>query len=293
MASDDRGLRMEYYDAHIHFFFDCSLEELQKKIGHLKEAGFGGLNLLVISEFPSTRETYLKMIPGAYHHHATPEALQNQKDPFKVLNLLSPHLRISPFLDARFVEREIEETVRRYGERGFKGLKLLYVPEEDSTFRIGGMEQTFGRSVKESERITTQLIEEASSQGWPVLMHIDLRRYGDFAEAILRGFPKTPFNLPHFGFSRKAISILLERYGNCYTDTSSLVPFMEKEPAAYREFIRQYQDRILFGSDAVIGEPEWVVSSMEFIRHLLSDPQLFQKIAHRNYLDYMAGRIPL
>lgn len=277
---------MEYYDAHIHFFYDCSLDELQKKIGLLEKAGLAGINLLVICEFPGERETYLKMIPGAYHSHATQEALENQREPFAVFNI-SPHLKMVPFLDARFMERDIEEKMKRYGERGFKGLKLLYVPEEDVTFQIGGMEKTFARTVKQSEKITSSLIEQASYQRWPILMHVDLRRYGDFVEEMIKSHPGTHFNIPHFGFSRKAMSLLLDQYPNCFTDMSSLIPFMEKEPAAYKKFIQQYQDRVLFGSDAVIGEPETVLASLEFMKRFLDDMEIFHKIANKNYKSYM------
>jgi hypothetical protein len=282
---------MEYYDAHIHFFYDCSLDELRQKINLLEGAGLAGINVLVISEFPDEREIYLKMIPGAYHFHATREAFKNQKDPFGVFDL-SPQLKMVPFLDARFMEDHIEEKMRVYKKRGFKGLKLLYVPEEDVTFHIGGMEKTFGRTCKESEKITSSIIKQASSQGWPILMHVDLRRYGDFVEEMIQGHPRTHFNIPHFGFSRKAMSLLLDKYPNCFTDMSSLISFMEKEPAAYKSFIQQYQDRILFGSDAVIGEPETVLSVLDFMKRFLDDMEIFHKLVNKNYRNYMAHGSP-
>lgn len=278
---------MEYYDAHIHFFYDCSLDELRQKIGLLEKAGLAGINILVISEFPAEIDAYLKMIPGAYHSHVTREALKNQKDPFAVFNL-SPQLKMVPFLDARFLENHIEEKIKMYRKRGFIGLKLLYVPEEDTTLRVGGMEKTFGRTCKQSEKITSIIIEQASSHGMPILMHVDLRRYGNFVEEMIKSHPSTHFNIPHFGFSRKAMSLLLDKYPNCYTDMSSLISFMEKEPAAYKSFIHQYQDRVLFGSDAVIGEPETVLSALEFMNRFLKDMEIFHKLVNKNYMNYMA-----
>ena len=277
---------MEYYDAHIHFFYNCSLHELQQKIGLLEKAGLSGMNILVISEFPAEIDAYLKMIPGAYHPFVTREALVNQKDPFEVMNL-PRHLKIVPFLDARFMENHIEEKIKMYRQRGFIGLKLLYVPEEDTTFQIGGMEKTFGRTCKQSEKITSLIIEQASFQGMPVLMHVDLRRYGDFVEEMIRSHPGTHFNIPHFGFSRRVMSFLLEKYPNCYTDMSSLTLFMEKEAAPYKSFIKQYQDRILFGSDAVIGQPERVQSTLEFMNRFLKDMEIFHKLVNKNYMNYM------
>ena len=277
---------MKYYDAHIHFFYDGSLHKLQQKIGLLEKIGLAGMNILVISEFPTEIDTYLKMIPGAYHPYVTREAIENQRDPFAAMNL-PHHLKIVPFLDARFMENNIEEKIKMYKQGGFNGLKLLYVPEEDTTLRIGGMEKTLGRTGKQSEKITSLIIENASSQGMPILMHVDLRKHGNFVEEMIGSYPKTNFNIPHFGFSRRGIAFLLDKYPNCYTDISSLVSFMEKDPVSYQSFIQQYQDRILFGSDAVIGQPERVQSMLEFMNRFLEDMEIFHKLVNKNYMNYM------
>jgi len=279
-------LSMKYYDAHIHFFYDCSYNELKRIFNYLEKIGLAGINVLVVAEFPTEIDTVLKMIPGAYHPSVTEESLENQKDPFAVINL--PHrLEIVPFVDARFIENDIEEKIKMYRKRGFKGLKLLHVPEEDTVLRIGGMEKTFARACRQSEKITSSIIESASSQGMPILMHVDLRKYGKFVADMIGSYPKTNFNIPHFGFSRRAISFLLEKYPNCYTDTSSLGSFMEKDPASYKSFVKRYQDRILFGSDALISQPERVESTLEFINRFLEDTEVLDKIAKENYIRYM------
>jgi len=277
---------MKYYDVHIHFFHQCSLNELKQNFCFLEKIGFAGINILVISEFPTEINTYLKMIPGEYHPYATQEALENQKDPFAVIQL-SHHLKIVPFLDARFIENNIEEKIKMYRQRGFKGLKLLYVPEEDTTLRIGGMEKTFRRTCRQSEKITSLIIEHASSQGMPILMHADLRKYGNFVGEMIGNFPKTNFNIPHFGFSRRAISSLLDQHPNCYTDMSSLISFMEKDPVSYKSFIKRYQDRILFGSDALVSQPEKIQSTLKFIDRFLEDMEIFHKLVNKNYMNFM------
>ncbi len=277
---------MKYYDAHIHFFYDGSLNELRQKIGFLEKVGLGGMNILVIAEYPNEIDTYLKMVPGFYHPCVTREAIENQKDPFAAMSL-SHHLKIVPFLDTRFMENNIEKKIKMYRQRGFEGLKLLYIPEEDKTLRVGGMEKTFNRTRRRSEKVTASLIETASSQAMPILMHADLRKYGDFVGEMIGSYPKTHFNIPHFGFSRRAISSLLDNYPNCYTDISSLVSFMKKDPVSYKSFIQQYQDRILFGSDVVIGQPEGVQSMLKFINRFLEDAEIFRKLVNKNYLNYM------
>lgn len=122
---------MKFYDAHIHFFYECPLDELRHIFSLLETMGVRGIDVLVIAEYPDEIETFLKMIPGEYHPYVTPRSLENLRDPFLALNWPG-HLRIVPFLDARFIENQIEQKIKMFRQRGFKGLKLLYVPEQDT-----------------------------------------------------------------------------------------------------------------------------------------------------------------
>lgn len=276
---------MQFYDSHIHFYFKFPADELKRVFSHLMKGGLMGFNALIFTEFPHDINTVLKMVPGAFHDNISPAALEMQQNPFPYFEWAKP-LTIIPFADARFIDQGIEEKMERFKQRGFKGLKLLYVPEEDKNIRVQGMEQAFGRPLKKSEEITARLIDSAASQGMSVLFHADLRRYGNFVEEMLHGHPATNFNIPHFGSSRKALSHLLENYPNCYTDTSSLVPFMMEDPESYKSFIRQFQDRILYGSDALISNPGHVESTRISIERFLDDPALFHKLTCKNYLEF-------
>ncbi len=278
-------LNMKFYDAHVHFVYSCPTDELKRIFKTLENIGLAGMNVLVIAESPPEMETVLKMIPGAYHPYFNHGSLENQKNPFPILNL-TDHLRMMPFLDARFIEDQIEQKIKIFHQKGFKGLKLLYVPEEDLEYRVGGMEKAFSRTRKKSEEITARLIENASSHGMSILMHADLRKYVEFVGEMIRSHPRANFNIPHFGFSRKAISSLLDNYPNCYTDLSSLRTFMEKDPDSYRKFIRRYQDRILFGSDAIVSQPENIQSALTFLEGFLNNAEIFFKLANENYLAF-------
>ncbi len=280
---------MSFYDVHIHFFYQCSPADLKRILNRLEEIGFAGINVLVLAEFPTPIDTVLKMIPGEYHASVNEESLGHQEDVFDVVNM-PQRLKILPFLDARFIETKIEQKIKTYRQKGFEGLKLLYVPEEDVDLGIVGMEKTFGRVRKQSEKITSALVEKASAEGMPVLIHVDLRKYGDFVAEMIESFPETNFNIAHFGFSRRAVSALLDKYPNCYTDMSSLESFMEKDPVSYRNFMKRYQDRILFGSDALISEPERVESTLRFVNRFLEDEEVFHRVVNKNYINYMARR---
>jgi predicted TIM-barrel fold metal-dependent hydrolase len=195
-------------------------------------------------------------------------------------------MRIIPYLDARFIENDIEKKIIMYRRMGFEGLKLLYIPEEDDLMRTQGMQQAFGRTYKQSEMVTSLLIESAASQGMCVLIHIDLRKYGEFIEEVIKRHPLTNFNIAHFGFSRRAIAPLLEKYDNCYTDFAALIPFMKTDSVSYLDFIKSYLNRILFASDTLIGQTQTVQDTMQFIRGFLKDPGLQERIFRENYLSF-------
>jgi len=53
-----------------------------------------------------------------------------------------------------------------------------------------------------------------------------------------------------------------------------------------RNFIRRYQDRILFGSDAIVSEPEKVQSALKFLERFLWSEEIFVKLVNGNYLTF-------
>ncbi len=274
-----------WFDAHIHFFYFYSSNEILLILSQLERKGLAGFDALVYAEIPNEMETILSMVPGAYHNVITPQILEHQMDPLEVIPQAAP-LKIIPFADARFVLNDACQKVQGFKERGFQGLKLLYVPEEETELQIGGMEKAFGRSLEESEELTALLIEEAATLGMLILFHADLRKYGGFVEEIVRSYPMTNFNIPHLGSSRKLMSVLMDRYSNCYTDLSSLTPVMQRDPVSYRDFVTDYQDRILFGSDVVIARPEGIEHGLEFLQKLLDEDEVFDKLVRRNFLRF-------
>jgi len=278
-------LNMRFYDTHIHFVFTCPTDHLSNIFVYLKEIGIKGFAAFFMAEFPSEIGTILEMVPGDFQDYITLNTLSNQRDPFPLIGKTTD-LEIVPYLDARFIETGIEQKIKRYRALGFKGLKLLYVPEEDPGTKISGMQKAFGRTPKQSERITSLLIDNASIQEMSIIIHADLRRYGQFIENIIKEHPMTNFDIPHFGFSRKAVSTLLDKYPNCFTDLSYLDSFMAKNPVSYLDFIKHYQDKVLFGSDALIGCPENVESSLRFFLGHLDEPGLIEKVFSRNYLTF-------
>jgi len=276
---------MKFYDAHIHFYFSFPPEDLKRIFSQLSSIGLMGFNALVFAEFPHDMRTVYKMVPRVFHNGISLRVLEMQKDPFPYFAWAKP-LKIIPFVDSRFMVSGIEEKMERFKETGFQGLKLLYVPEADDFMQMEGMADAFGWSLRESEAITARLIDSASSLGMCVLLHADLRRYGDFVKEMIVSHRSTNFNIPHFGFSRKTIAHFLETCPNCYTDTSGLLHFMEEDPLSYRDFIQEYQDRIIFGSDAFVHEPEHIDACRKFVERLVDKPETVHKLICKNYEEF-------
>jgi hypothetical protein len=61
---------------------------------------------------------------------------------------------------------------------------------------------------------------------------------------------------------------------------------MEKDPNSYRNFIQRYQDRTLFGSDAIISQPENIRSALKFLEEFLTNEEIFFKLTNENYLAF-------
>jgi hypothetical protein len=62
-----------------------------------------------------------------------------------------------------------------------------------------------------------------------------------------------------------------------------MVPFMKKDAASYKSFIQRYYDKILFGSDALIDQPDQIQSALKSVRRILGDDGILHKVMNRNY----------
>ncbi len=276
---------MEFYDAHIHYFYEGSIEPIYKNFSDIK--GFLGGALLIFEEAPESIEEVLPMIPRAYHHLITKEAINPGPEVISIIEDNKTPLFI-PYIDTRFFDKDHVKKLGYYTEMGYKAVKILYVPEVDDIIGFEGWERSLSRSVKASEQVTSDIMEQCRLYNLPVLFHVDLRRYSSFVSDIFSAFPDVNINIPHFGSSRREMAAFLENFTNCYTDFSSLLPYMKESPDAYRDFIKNFKNRILFGSDAVFGNPSMITEYITFIDNFLED-QLKDNIIRHNYIRFHYG----
>jgi len=274
---------VKYYDAHVHFFWKGPFNEVWQRWQVLLKSGLKGMSLIIIGHYPSSLERFLELVPRAYQETFEKsffdEGLGFQISIVQQLN----DVMVFPYLDCRFVDTP-DSNLTRFYEAGFKGLKVLYIPDEDHEFGVIGWKQFFGRSETESQRLIIRMIEQAFNFGWPIIFHANLRRYADVVKEILQANPGCPFIIPHFGFSRKIMAEFMEQFDFCYTDFSSLLHFMERNPKSYLDFITTFQDRILFGTDAFLGDPTLAAKYLTFTMNLIYDEECRTKIMFENYL---------
>lgn len=275
---------MIFYDAHVHFLLNESPEDTVRSWAPARDKGLKGMAVIIMGYHLAERSRCLALIPAAYHDIIDHSLFDRFPDPEECLPGDLLDIPLFPYLDSRFME-EGRADLRPFREAGYRGLKILYIPDEDRENRMAGWKNLFGRSTRASEDLTARLVEQASDFGWPVIFHADLRRYAPFVEDLLKAFTGIRFVLPHFGFSRKAVDRVLNMFEHVYTDFSSLLPFMQAAPDAYEGFINANPDRVLFGSDATMGWPELTLDYLAFVERTIKDEAVLRKVLAENYLQ--------
>jgi predicted TIM-barrel fold metal-dependent hydrolase len=183
-------------------------------------------------------------------------------------------------VDYSKIQGDAIESAKQAGARGLKVLKTLglYLRE-----RI-----TEGPLVKIDDRRFDSMWETCGSLGMPVGIHVsdpeafflptdrfnerfeelnnhpdwsfhgkDFPSNGELLEArnrVLARHPKTRFILLHVGNDAEnlaSVSECLDRYPNTFVELGARIGELGRQPRTSRKFFERYQDRILFGTDAV------------------------------------------
>ncbi|MFH0820947.1 MAG: amidohydrolase family protein [Candidatus Peregrinibacteria bacterium] len=107
----------------------------------------------------------------------------------------------------------------------------------------------------------------AQEQQLPILYHVNISKYGNEFENVLKRYPNLKISVPHFmvfSTNLTRVADLLDRYPNLYTDISfGSEPFMaagfrriSEHAREFQAFFERFQDRILFGTDMVLTDFE-------------------------------------
>ncbi len=208
------------------------------------------------------------------------------------------------------------EKARQAGAKGLKILKTLGFYLRENITR--------GALVKVDDRRFDPMWETAGALKMPVIIHIsdpeafflpvdryneryeelhahpDWSFYGDFPSnrelhearnRVVERHPNTQFVLCHVGNSEDLdwVSEWLKRYPNMHVDISARIGELGRQPRASRRFFEKFQDRILFGTDAI---PKADNFPQQVFGELLY--QIYYRFLETEdeYFDYAPAKIP-
>ncbi len=217
---------------------------------------------------------------------------------------------------AQFQADQIERA-RKLGAKGLKVLKTLglYLREQ----------VTAGALIKVDDKRFDQMWEACSAHQMPVAIHTsdpeafflptdrlneryeELSAHPDWSfhgrdfptnrelhearNRVAARHPRTQFVYLHVGNSEdlRWVSEWLDRYPNVHVEIGARIGELGRQPRAARRFFDKYQDRILFGTDAV---PHGVETPQQIFGDLLYEIYYRFLETEDEYFDYAPARIP-
>jgi hypothetical protein len=270
----------EIIDVHCHFFAGAQQAEIVAQgFARLRDAG---LSQIAVMGLVNTRFSAAEMdglIPAGFANHGDPRFYEVDC----LLEFARQHAGLLfPMVDTRCMTGSAPQLLEDYIGRGFRGVKGIYLADEGNDLKLASIPKLFGLSLKQFHAREWQIFEFAESRNLPLLYHMDVSRYQDVCLALLADFPRLRINFPHFGISRRALSKILDRYPNVYTDIAYMRPHIRNNPQSYRDFIRHYPDRVCFGTDALLYQPEIILQYIDLVRSLQLPIELESAIFSHN-----------
>lgn len=163
--------------------------------------------------------------------------------------------KVIPFCTIDEADPRAAELVEQYILAGAKGVKL-----------IGGHPDYYDEPLN-SENMY-KVYQKAAEYDVPVLLHgslINIPELQDQLDQVYSDFPEVTFQHAHYGqtlmkgIHLDVIAELLDKYPNLYIDLSmgsgitGYHGYLKRDLETIRNFVIEYQDRILFGSDLILS----------------------------------------
>ncbi|MBU0728071.1 amidohydrolase family protein [Patescibacteria group bacterium] len=196
-----------------------------------------------------------------------------------------------PFCTISPLDTDALEYLQGCVARGGKGLKLY----NGHSYYYEIFQQPL-----DSERMMP-IYAYAERSNLPVLFHVNITKYQDELENVLTAYPNLVVSVPHFMVSSvgvEKVAELFDKYPNLYTDVSFGSPeYMAaglrrigNDTEKYIDFISEYSDRILFGTDMVLTEiekkdQEYMEETLECYRNMLETKKYVCRRANEYYKE--------
>lgn len=279
MSANQNGTP-EIIDVHMHCFIGRRHgADALRDMGMLRRAGLRRMVVVGLVNTHLDTDAMWNLIPDFVENRGDPHF--NETEELLALTELSDSF-IIPLVDTRHLWGDVASELHRYLDRGFKGVKGIYLPDKDNDLGIGNVPDTFGITLEQYRRREWEIFSFAQSHDLPLLYHMDARRYGDVLVALLEDFPTVRVNFPHFGISRKSFCRILDRYPNVFTDFAGMNSYLRESPGSYRDFIMHYPDRVCFASDALLYRAGTVLDYIETVKWLQLPEEVESRVFYAN-----------
>ncbi len=282
--------KLKFIDVHVHGFLKPADEKRFKiNIDTLIKQGLEKIIIAVLPHHDFDYQLKLSLSP----HNIQPAI---GKDNFDETILLTDWINkysfkqiVVPFFDVRFLTEKIREKIISCKESGFRGIKGAFIPESDRVLNVRGIPQALGISLDDYCRIHQEVFACAHELNLPLLYHINLSQYFDWAHTALQRFPQLKINIPHLGYSLRRITDIIEQYENTYTDPAFLITLLRKNNKRYLNFINTHYNRIMMGSDAIISESvKEIIPYVNYFANLEMSEHAKNTILRRNAYSFLS-----
>ena len=234
-------------------------------------------------------EAMLNLLPANVEYRGAPD-FNEVEDLFELARTVDQVL--VPFVDTTPLWGDVWTVLHGYAERGFKGIKGIYLPDERNNLGVRSIPGTFDISLNQYHRREWEIFSFAQNHDMPILYHMDSRRYGEVMQNLLDDFPRVRINFAHLGIGRKSFGAILDRYPNVYTDFSGLFTHIQSNRGSYRDFIMHYADRVCFGSDALLYQTGTVLDYIRMVRDLKLPEEIEAKVFTTNPRRFLGAALP-
>lgn len=283
-------LNQQIIDVHTHCYTGrWHADSVMLRLAGLREAGLRHMVVAGLVNSHLDEETIWSTVSDWVDNHGDP--LFNEVDDLLALAEASEGV-ILPFLETTALWGDVPALLQGFFSRGFKGLKGIYIPDENNDLGVNNMPAAFGITLERYHQREWEIFEYGQRNDLPVLYHIDARRYGDVLKAILEDFPRMRIVVPHLGIGRKAFSGFLDSYPGIFTDIASLLPHMRSNPESYRDFIIHYADQVCFGSDTLLYQVEREIDYIQLVRDLKLPEEVEYKVFTENPARFLGAALP-
>lgn len=260
------GSARQIIDVHTHCFTGrWHADDVARGLDDLRCAGLKHMVVLGMVNTRLDSQAMWGLVPDFVENRGDP--LFHEADDLLELTRLSDRV-IVPFVDTRHIWGDVPTILQGYIARGFKGIKGIYLADEENDIGVRSVPDTFGITLQQYHQREWEIFSFARTHDLPLLYHMDARRHNDVMKSLLDDFPGVRVNFAHLGIGRKAFSAILDRYPNVFTDIAGLLPHIQANPSGYRDFFIHYADRVCFASDALLYQSGSVLDYIKMVKDL-------------------------